>query len=1008
MKIISLNKGLGALWYSLIFGLYLCCPPAQANKVLRQIQLPPQQIHISGNITDGTRPLPGVAISIKEKATTVTISDHNGQYRLTASPDDILVFAFMGFKTATVPINGQKIINIQLQEDITSLQEVRVNAGYYSVKESERTGSIAKITAKDIEKQPVSNILATMQGRMAGVDIVQDGGTAGGGFQIKIRGQNSLRADGNSPLYIIDGVLYSSETIGYSNTTTGIPTPTSPLSSINPSDVESIEVLKDADATAIYGSRGANGVVLITTKKGKAGKTKFSITSSTGVGKVTKFINLMNTEQYLAMRRSGFANDGIVNYPANAYDINGTWDQTRYTDWQKELLGGTAKITDLQANVSGGSTHTQYLLSGTRRTETTVIPGDFAYRRTSVRFNMNHTSEDTKFKISFAGGYTIQDNKQPSTDLSRIARNLAPNAPALYDTDGNLNWKNNTFQNPLAPLKSFSTVKTKDLVANAILSYSILPNLEIKGNFGFTELNNDERKITPSTIVNPSLGITSANSSAHENATERQSLLFEPQLHWKKSFNNSTIDLLLGGTAQQQTTSRLFTQGVGFASNSLINNMASATTKYIWASDVTEYKYQAFFGRINYNYKDKYIVNATGRRDGSSRFGPGKQFATFGAVGAAWLFTNESFLKDSKVLSFGKLRMSYGVTGNDQIGDYQFLNTYSSTALNYQGMVGVEPNRLFNPDFGWESSKKLEAALETGFMNDRLFLTVGWYQNRSSNQLVGIPLPGTTGFTSINANLDATVENKGIEVTLRTVYSSNKNFKWTTNFTISASQNKLISFPGLAGSTYANRYVIGESTNIIKVYEFTGVNPQTGLFEVVDLNGDGLFTSAGDKQKTMNLTPKYFGGLQNQLQYKKWQLDFLLQFVKQQNYNYNPNVQGGGNLNQSSDMVNAWQQSGDVAPYQMNTSGTNSAAVNAYYRYVDSDAMIVDGSYIRLKNISLSYDLPLQDKGISCKLSLQGQNVLTFTPYKGGDPEFKNTGYLPPLRVLTAGVQLNF
>ncbi|WNM19481.1 SusC/RagA family TonB-linked outer membrane protein [Flavobacterium capsici] len=967
-----------------------------------------QQQQITGTVTDQNgMVMPGVTVVVPG-TTNSTITDANGQFSITAEEGAVLVFSFMGYKDVTVTVTGSRIVNVTLQEDATALQEVTVNAGYYTVKDKERTGSIAKITSKDIEKQPVSNVLAAMQGRMAGVDIIQDGGTAGGGFQIKIRGVNSLRADGNSPLYIIDGVPYSSETIGYSQTTTGMATPTSPLNSINPSDIESIEVLKDADATAIYGSRGANGVVLITTKKGKAGKTKFSLNSLTGVGKVARFLELMNTEQYLAMRRQAYVNDGIANYPANAYDVNGTWDQSRYTDWQKELIGGTAEITDIQFGVSGGSAQMQYLLSGSRRKETTVIPGDFDYNRTAVHFNMNHTSDDSKFKVSFSGGYTLQDNKQPATDLTKLSRTLAPNAPALYDVNGDLNWENNTFQNPLASLNSFSTVDTKDLFTNAILTYSVLPNLEIKTNFGYTNVKNHEQRLIPSTVSNPAQNITSANSQMYDNFTERNSVLFEPQLNWKKKFAKSTLDVLVGGTAQKQITERMYAQAGGVASNALITNLASASIKLILASDITEYKYQAFFGRINYNYKEKYILNATGRRDGSSRFGPGKQFATFGALGAAWIFSNENILKQSKILSFGKLRMSYGATGNDQIGDYQFLNTYSTTSLNYQGIVGLEPTRLYNPDYGWESSTKIEAALEAGFLNDRIFLTGAWYRNRSSNQLVGIPLPGTTGFTTLNANLAATVENKGIEVTLRTVNFSMKDFKWTTNFNISAARNKLVAFPGLSGSTFANTYVVGEPTSIIKVYEFTGVNPQTGLYEVADLNGDGIINAIGDRQKTMDLTPKYFGGFQNQFQYRDWQLDFLFQFVKQQVSNYTPNVSAGYNVNQSTTMLNAWQQIGDSAPYQMYTTGANSAAATAFSRYASSDAMIVDGSYIRLKNIALIYALPLGLKGINCKLSLQGQNVLTFTHYKGGDPEFRYTNYLPPLRVFTAGIQLNF
>lgn len=1002
MKKSSLQKGWRALLYVFLLGVYLNTPALFA-----QSNLPTAQQQITGIVTDSNVALPGVTITVKGTAVS-TIADSNGKYSVLARGNDVLVFSYIGFKTEEVAVDGRTSVNVSMTDDATTLKEVTINAGYYTVKDKERTGSIAKITSKDIEKQPVTNVLATMQGRMAGVDVIQDGGTPGGGFQIKIRGLNSLRSDGNSPLYIIDGVPYSSESIGYSNTTSGMASTTSPLNSINPNDIESIEVLKDADATAIYGSRGANGVVLISTKKGKAGKTKVTVTASSGTGKATRFIDLMNTEQYVAMRLDGFANDGITTLPATAYDVNGTWDINRYTNWQKEFFGGTAQFQNVQASVTGGTAQTQYLLSGSTSSETNITPGDFKYTKAGAHFNMNHSSDDGKFKLSFSGSYSVMDNRQSATDLSRIVRNLAPNAPALYTPDGELNWENNTFQNPLAYLKGYSTVATNDLVANVVLSYFVTPSFELKANLGYTDLRNHEQRVLPSTMNNPALNVTSANSQLYDNATNRQSNIIEPQLHWTHAFAKSKLDVLAGATAQMQETSRQYQLGLGFASNSLITNMASASQKFVLASDITQYKYQAFFGRINYNYKEKYIVNATGRRDGSSRFGPGKQFATFGAVGAAWLFTNESFLKDNKVLNFGKLRFSYGTTGNDQIGDYQFLNTYSNSTLNYQGVVGMEPTRLFNPEFGWEKNTKLEAAIETGFLNDRIMITYAWYRNRSSNQLVGIPLPGTTGFTSISANLDATVQNRGIEGTIRTENIKSKDFKWNTSFNIAMAKNKLLAFPRLAGSTYANTYVVGKPTSMVKVYHFLGVNPQTGLYEVEDLNGDGLITAAGDKQKVADLTPQYFGGLHNQFQYKQWQLDFLFQFVKQRTYNYNPNVPGGNMINQSVAFTDSWQQAGDISSHQMNTSGANSAAVTAFSRYAGSDAIIVDGSYIRLKNIALTYNLPLKMKELNCKISLQGQNVLTFTPYKGGDPEFRFTSYLPPLRVITAGVQLSF
>jgi len=1008
MNIFSFTKG-GRASYCLIFlGILLSFSPMSAKNHSRQHNPLPQQHKVQGTVTDGTNPLPGVTIAIKNKKNNAVISDYSGQFSLTCSPDDTLVVSYIGFKTALVSIQRRSVVNIILSYDTTTLQEVRINAGYYSVKESERTGSIAKITSKDIEKQPVSNVLATMQGRMAGVDIIQDSGTPGTGFQIKIRGMNSLREDGNQPLYIIDGVPYSSDVIGYSNTNSGVPTSTGPLNSINPNDIDSIEVLKDADATSIYGSRGANGVVLITTKKGKAGKTTVTLNASTGAGWITAMVPLMNTSEYLEMRRQAFSNDGISSYPATAYDINGTWDQNRYTDWQKELLGGTSAITNLQASITGGSELTQFLLSGTYRTESTVLPGDFGYDKGAVHFNMNHSSEDKRFKLSFSAGYTFQNNLQSGTDLTRIARTLSPNAPALYDSQGNLNFENNTFRNPLAQLRGINTAKINDLVANSVISYNITPHWEIKANLGFTDLKNSEQRFLPSTMNNPALNIGSSRSSIYTNLTSRQSWIMEPQIRWFHDFKDSSIDILIGATAQQQSTARLYQSGRGFASNSQITDLSAAVTKSILLNDEILYKYQAFFGRVNYNFKEKYILNLTARRDGSSRFGSGRQFATFGAAGAAWLFYKEAFIMEDSFLSFGKLRASYGTTGSDQIGDYQYLDTYTTSGSAYNGIVGMDPTRLFNPNFSWEINRKLEIALETGFFDDRLFFTAAGYRNRSSNQLVGIPLPATTGFTSVSANLDAVVENSGLEFTLRTLNFNSPNIKWSTNFNITVARNRLVSFPGLEGSTYSSKYVIGRPTTIAKTYQFNGVNPSTGIYEFEDVNKDGMI-SIEDRQTIVDLTPEYYGGLQNTIQYKRLQLDFLLQYVKQQNYEYSSYVPGGSFINQPADMVQTWKNQGDITTYQINTSGQNSAAVNAYYNYSDSNAGIVDASYIRLKNISLSYDLPLETtKGVKCRLSLQGQNLLTFTPYKNGDPEFRFSGYLPPLQILTAGVQLTF
>lgn len=965
---------------------------------------------ISGIVNDANGVLPGVTVTVKQSQSqsqfSSTITDHLGKFSIKAIEGDVLIFSFIGYKEVAVTVSNNPVITITMTEDATTLKEVTVNAGYYTVKEKERTGSIAKITSKDIEKQPVTNVLAAMQGRMAGVNIIQTTGTPGGGFEIQIRGQNSLRSNGNSPLYIIDGVPYSSDPIGAGIASAVLPTQPSPLNSINPDQIESIEVLKDADATAIYGSRGANGVVLITTKKGKRGKTKFNGSVSQGAGRVTRFMKLMNTQEYLAMREEAFANDGISPLPSSAYDVNGTWDRNRYTDWQKELFGGTAEISTVQGSLSGGSGQTQFLLSGNYSKQTTVFPGDFSYKKGNVHLNVNHQSEDKKFNSSVSVGYTVQDNNQPRISFIREAVNMAPNSPVLYAADGMLNWENNTFNNPLRNLEGKYRAMTNDLIANVLLSYQLTERLQVKSSFGYTTLKSTETTTNPSTMFNPAYGLGPEYSALIAGSADRKSWIAEPQLNWNKSFGKGKLDVLVGSTFQSQKGTQLVQYAAGFASNSLIYNLASAAAVYTLVSDATEYKYQAFFGRVNYNWADKYIVNLTGRRDGSSRFGPGKQFATFGAVGAAWLFSKENLFRDSKVLSFGKLRMSYGITGNDQIGDYQYLDTYASSGVNYGGVIGMGPTRLFNAAFGWETNKKFEVALETGFLKDRIFLTAGFYDNRSSNQLTGIPLPGTTGFSSLLANLDATVQNRGLEFTLRTANLQTKHFNWTTNINLTMAKNKLLAFPNLAASTYANQLVIGQPLNIQKVYHFTGVDPQTGDYTYEDVNGDGQLTTA-DKQTVRDFNPKYYGGIQNTLKYKRWQLDFLFQFVKQVNYNSAVyfGLPGSQN-NQPTSSLNHWQQPNDVAPTMIYTDGANSAAVDGYYRYFESDGAISDASYVRLKNVSLSYDVPLND--LQCKVFFEGQNVLTFTHYNGADPEFTSAGYLPPLRVLTAGVQFSF
>ncbi|MCK0115115.1 SusC/RagA family TonB-linked outer membrane protein [Gelidibacter sp. F63206] len=968
-----------------------------------------QDLLVSGEVTDGNLPISGANVIIKN-TTNGVVTDFDGHYTITARPTDTLQISYLGYTTLTIPIQNRTNINVSLQEDATALGEVQINAGYYTTTDREKTGSIARITAKEIQKQPISNPLAAMQGRMAGVNITQNSGIPGGGFNIQIRGINSLRNNGNAPLYIVNGVPYNSQSLGSSLTSSGLlASATSPLNSINPSDIESIEVLKDADATAIYGSRGANGVVLITTKSGTSEKTSFNLQAFTSLGKATATMDMMDTAQYLAMRREAYANDGVTAYPANAYDINGAWSPTKNTDWAKELIGGTSYIKNLRAGVSGGNGNTTFLLSGTYRTESTVFPGDDTYSQAAVQSSVSHRSSNDKFKVDLNLNYANNKSTIQANDLTAQAYRLAPNAPDLYDGNGNLNWENGTFENPLANGLGKYSNQSKNLIANAVLSYSVAPNLELKTSLGYNDLNLDEARTLPSTVYNPVYGVSSRSSILTLNSGKRNSWIVEPQLNWKHKWQDHELEVLLGTTFQSESSDILTQRGTGFSSNGLINSIGAATIVQILSDQLSEYRYQAVFGRVNYRFKDRYIANITGRRDGSSRFGPKNRFANFGAIGAAWIFSREKFLDKSSFLSFGKLRGSYGTTGSDQIGDYQFLDTYSISNNLYNGVAGLQPTRLFSPNFGWETNTKVELAIELGLFRDRVFLSSAWYNNRSSNQLVGIPLPATTGFNNIQANLDAVIRNRGLELELRTLNIDKKAFSWSTTANLTIPNNKLLRFDGLEGSTYANTYVIGEPVDIIKGYHFTGIDADSGIYQFEDYNDDGLITSA-DRQYISDVSPQWFGGLNNRITYKNWELDFLFQFVRQDghNYIYSSNLPGTM-TNMPIEVLDHWPANGENAEIQRYTTGLNSQVFSAYFRHRTSNAAISDASYVRLKSLSMTYNFPKKLLGsVTGSIYLQGQNLWTITNYKGADPENQSLTFLPPLRQLTMGTIFNF
>ncbi len=989
--------------YALTFALFL----TYNSPIFSQNQ--PQKT-ISGIITDAEGPLSGVNVLIKNSARG-SISDLEGRYSVTASANDTLVFTYVGYKLREVAVGNTSILNVIMEVDAQTLDAVVINAGYYNVSEKEKTGSISRITQEDIAGQIVQNPIAALQGRISGLQVVQNSGSAGSGFKVQLRGKNSLTA-GNQPLYIIDGIPFSADGMGTPNVSgTILPgADYSPFSFLSPSDIESIEVLKDADATAIYGSRGANGVILITTKRKQTGITKYSVTAKSSLGQIAKKQELLNTEQYLQIREQAFSNDGYTEYPPYAYDINGTWDQNRYTDWQEELLGGTAYLREYQASVAGSSKSTSFFLSGGYHNQTTVFPTDDRYQRANGLAKLSHSLPNDGFKITLSTAYAHENNQLPSSDLSYQALILPPNAPQIYNEDGTLNWEDGTFNNPLASLEGDLQSKRNSLLVNGAMEIKLVNNLTLRTTMGYQDTKLSEYRTSPHTIYPPQYGFDSSFSGIYTNDGTRSSWLVEPQLNYTYSKGNHTLDVLLGYTAQQET-SRIFSQyAEGFATNSQIMNLAAANYIKVMNDAESVYKYQAIFGRLNYTFNNRYILNLTGRRDGSSRFGPNNRFANFGAVGAAWLFSEEAGVKNAlPFLSYGKLRGSYGSTGNDQIGDYRYYNSYGSTGITYNGTIGLYPTALYNPNFGWEENRKAELALELGVFENRVTANINYYRNRSSNQLVEIPLPGTTGFAGILGNLDALVENRGWEFELNTLNLKSGNWKWNTSFNFTLPKNELLEFPNLTSSTYANSYVIGQPITIVRVLHFTGVDSETGIYTFEDYNGDGQISAPEDRKAIIDTAPEWYGGLSNTLSYGNLELDIFFQFSKQMAQNINRwGTTPGAMVNQPIGVLDAWTAPGDQTNTQGYTTGVNYDRVVAAYNLGQSDAAFSNATYLRLKNISLAYNIPnFLHSDSNAKIFLQGQNLYTLTEYKGQDPE-QSQGFIPALRWLGAGVTVTF
>lgn len=969
------------------------------NKILNVILAK----NINGKVVDQNgNPLAGATVSVVGSAN-YTHTSESGFFILQNVNENATVrISYIGYVSRDLKASDD-FSAVKLSVNDSKLDEVKIIA-YGTTTQRLSTGSVGTISAEDIEKQPVNNILDALVGRIAGLQVTPTSGIAGAAPKVTIRGQSSITT-GTDPLYILDGVpITASQSLSYAGGLDNFSL--NLLMTLNTTDIESVSVLKDADATAIYGSRGANGVILITTKKGKATKLTTNLKLSTGFEQVPSFIHMLNADQYTAMRKEAFANDNITPTLTNAPDLL-SWDKSQVHDWQKEFIGKTGTNDDLELSVSGGSENTKYFISTGYHKEGTVMPGDSKMERKSFLLTLSNTSDDKKFNLESHISYSGTTLNSLPTDLvSKIG--LAPYYP-LYNADGTPNWSVTTF--PLSYTLQKYAAPTTNFAANALMSYEFIPGLKLKLMGGLTKTTVNMSQEQPLLSLSPTS--TAASSTLINQNTENDNWIIEPQIAYDRNFGKNHLSALAGATFQSTKYTSLSLTGTNFPNDNLISNIAGAGT--ITTSNIfTPYTYNAVFGRVSYDFNQEYLANVTFRRDGSSRFGDGHKFGNFGAVGLGWIFTQEKAVTDAiPFLSYGKIRGSYGVTGNDQIGDFLYLNVYGSTSSGYDGLPSLQPAGIANPDLRWETINKLETSLDLGFFKDRILLTGAFYQNRSGNQLVLNNVSTQTGFFYYQYNFPGVVQTRGFEIELTTKNIKGP-FNWTTNLNFSRSNNKLISYPDFASSNYTFRLAIGQSLNVIKGYQLAGLNA-SGV-PVYTLANGTVSASPNQNFDRVILGDKdpMYGGITNNLSYKGFNFSFFFRYDRFRGTPayYPRGTVGSLNSNFSTFVLDRWQKPGDEANTIIPRFTTNGGLYSAT-NYLGSDQLTVNRSIVRLSNASLGYNLPApivsKLKMHQIQLYVNGQNLYVFDKHKDYelDPQTGNTS-LPPLRVILFGINASF
>jgi TonB-linked SusC/RagA family outer membrane protein len=973
-----------------------------------------QTVELTGKITDQSsgEALESVSVTVGKKG---AFTKKDGTFTLAVPENSASIsFSYTGFIAQTMRISNQREFNVQLVRE-TSTEANVVVIGYGTSRKKDLTGSVTSVSAKEIGKQPITRVDQFIQGRASGVQVIQNDPSPGGNVSIRIRGTNSINS-GNEPLFVIDGFP------GVGN-----------LNTINPADIESIEILKDASATAIYGSRGANGVVLVTTKKGKAGKQVINFETYHGAQNVIKTYDLMNAREFAVYADSVVLQNNRIAGTSTALPFRITQLDSlgEGTNWQNEVLR-SAPISSYQLSIAGGVPDTRYNLSMGYFNQQGVIINSF-FKRGTIRFNFDKTiSPKIKTGLTSQLAFSNQNNAAVNTVGGAAggtiydALRFSPVLP-VKDLEGNYTYQNgpqpyfDPAGNPVAYATSAKDVQNNlRTLLNIYAEYEIAKGLRFK-ILGGTDVNYGTRDFyTPSTLY-----ITTQNlitGAAIKQSNTSFSWVNENTLSYDKKIGEaSNLNAVVGMSAQSFVNGNLSAAANGFFTDQLgTDNIGIGATPLVPGSNKNKNNLASFFGRLNYRLADKYLFTATMRADGSSRFGEGNKWGYFPSGAFAWKLGEEKFIEQLKVFSDLKLRVGYGVTGNQEIGSYQSLLQYTSNAAYTLGgtrVVGVVANNIPNRNLTWESTASYDVGLDFGVAGGRISGTVDYYYKKTNDLLFNAFIPNTSGFTSklINAG---SVENKGLEVALNINAIDTKDFQWNLSGNISFNRNKVLDLNGsnnlLAGNS-SNSVFAGtaQPTSILRIgqpigsfygYKFDGIWQNAGDIiksgtkqavrpgdpRYVDLNGDSTITGM-DRTIIGNALPKFTYGFTTNIQYKRWALNIFLQGVEGVNI-FNQNLyelQNGFTTTNKLKKVatDSWRGEG--------TSNTLPRVSSTLRRGtgITSD-VIEDGSYLRVRTVSLSYGADiLGGKVITAyNIYVTGQNLFTFTNYSGYDPEVNSFG----------------